>query len=158
MRLNSSVVRSLLGPLVLSAALDACSSTPPSPSPRSAARPQERFDPTQYYEKRAVVVGRGRASYYADSFSGRRTANGEFYDPNAYTAAHRTLPFGSILRVTREKTGDWVLVRVNDRGPYSGGRVIDLSKQAAKRLSMLKDGVVKVRLEILELGEGRRKK
>jgi rare lipoprotein A len=119
-------------------------------------RPQATFDPRPYYEKRAVVVGRGRASYYADSFTGRRTANGELYDPNAYTAAHRTLPFGSILRVTREKTGDWVLVRVNDRGPYANGRVIDLSKQAAKRLSMLKDGVVKVRVELLELGEGKK--
>lgn len=160
MRLNSSVVRSLWGPLMVCAIVEsaaACGSSGPSPSPRSGTRPQATFNPTPYYEKRAVLVGRGRASFYADSFRGRRTANGEVYDPNAYTAAHRTLPFGSILRVTREKTGDWVLVRINDRGPYSSGRVIDLSKQAARRLSMLKDGVVKVRLEILELGEGRKK-
>lgn len=95
------------------------------------------------------------ASYYADRFSGRLTANGERYDPNAYTAAHRTLPFGSIVRVVHEKSGDWVLVRINDRGPYAKGRVIDLSRQAAKRLSMIRDGVVRVRVELLERGAGK---
>jgi rare lipoprotein A len=142
--------------LLLCAALQACGGSNSPPQPRSTAQPEETFDPRQYYQKRAVLVGRGRASYYADSLAGRQTANGERYDPNAYTAAHRSLPFGSILRVTREQTGAWVLVRVNDRGPYARGRVIDLSKVAAKRLSMLRDGVVKVRVEILEMGQGRR--
>jgi rare lipoprotein A len=124
----------------------------PSATPHSAAAKHDSFDPRDYYARRALEVHKGGASYYADSLAGRRTANGERYDPNAYTAAHRSYPFGTVLRVTRVQTGAWVLVRINDRGPYASGRVIDLSKQAAKRLSMLRDGVVPVRLEILEWG------
>jgi rare lipoprotein A len=113
------------------------------------------FDPSAYYGRSALFVKRGAASFYADSFAGRRTANGERYDPNAYTAAHRSLPFGSILRIVHEKSGAWVLVRVNDRGPYARGRIIDLSRQAARRLSILHEGVARVRLEVLELGHKR---
>lgn len=117
--------------------------------------PLHGFDPRAYYNKHALSTQRGAASYYADSFAGRLTANGERYDPNAYTAAHRTLPFGSVVRVVYEKTGDWVLVRINDRGPYAKGRIIDLSRKAATRLSMLRDGVVRVRVELLERGDGK---
>jgi len=134
--------------------------TPPPRVPSSAgsARARHGFDPREYYEKRALTVQHGAASFYADRFQGRLTANGERYDPSAYTAAHRTLPFGTIVRVVYEKNGDWVLVRVNDRGPYGPGkRIIDLSREAARRLSMLRDGVVRVRLEILEYGSGRRR-
>jgi rare lipoprotein A len=145
----------LVGALWVSIMLFACASSgaSTSPAPRSRVRVPTSFDPSAYYARRAVAVQRGEASFYADRFAGRRTANGEIYQPNAYTAAHRTLPFGSVLRVTRVRTGDWVLVRVNDRGPYGPRtRIIDLSKQAAKRLSMLHDGVAAVRLEILEMG------
>jgi rare lipoprotein A len=117
--------------------------------------PLHGFDPRSYYQKRAIATERGAASYYADFFAGRLTANGERYDPDAYTAAHRTLPFGSVVRVVYEKTGDWVLVRVNDRGPYAKGRIIDLSRKAATRLSMVRDGVVRVRVELLERGAGK---
>ena len=120
--------------------------------------PLHGFDPRAFYSKRAISTQRGAASYYADFFAGRLTANGERYDPNAYTAAHRTLPFGSVVRVVYEKTGAWVLVRVNDRGPYAKGRVIDLSRKAATRLSMIRDGVVGVRVELLERGDGKYKK
>jgi rare lipoprotein A len=94
------------------------------------------------------------ATYYANRFSGRRTANGERYNPRAMTAAHRTLPFGTVLRVTRidssgEPVGRPVVVRVNDRGPYASGRIIDLSLAAAKQLDMLRAGVVRVRVEIV---------
>jgi rare lipoprotein A len=112
------------------------------------------FDPRGYYEKRALFVLEGVASYYGDEFAGRSTANGERYDPDAYTAAHRTLPFGTIVRVTRRSTGDWVLVRINDRGPFGKRkRLMDLSKQAARRLGMLHDGIAKVRAEVLEVGQ-----
>jgi rare lipoprotein A len=123
------------------------------------AQPSSRhgFDPRAYYDKRAISTQRGAASFYADRFAGRLTANGERYDPKAFTAAHRTLPFGSIVRVIHEATGDWVLVRINDRGPYGPkGRIIDLSRQAATRLSMLREGVARVRLELLERGSGKR--
>ena len=137
----------------VSTVLCACGSAEVTGTRRSRMPVPTSFDPRAYYQRRALSVQHGQASFYADSFAGRRTANGERYEPDAYTAAHRTLPFGSVLRVTREQTGDWVLVRVNDRGPYGPRtRVIDLSKQAARRLSMLHDGVVAVRLEILEMG------
>lgn len=119
---------------------------------RQPARDKSSFDPRDFYTRAALFVKRGAASFYADRFAGRKTANGERYDPEAYTAAHRTLPFGSIVRVVHEKTGAWVLVRVNDRGPYAKGRILDLSKQAARRLSMLHEGVTRIRLEVLQLG------
>jgi rare lipoprotein A len=144
-------------------ALCACAGAEtPAPQPRGARTfepPSDigpantRFDPRVYYEKRALFVLDGVASYYGDEFAGRSTANGEKYDPDAYTAAHRTLPFGTIIRVTRRSTGEWVLVRVNDRGPYGKRkRILDLSKQAARRLGMLHDGIAKVRAEVLEVG------
>jgi len=92
----------------------------------------------------------GGASYYADRFHGRQTASGERYDRNAYTAAHRRLPFGTKVQVTRLDTGSSVAVRINDRGPFVKGRVIDLSYAAAKKLGMLRKGVVKVRVVLLD--------
>jgi rare lipoprotein A len=90
------------------------------------------------------------ATFYASRFAGRRTASGERYDPGALTAAHRTLPLGTVVRVTRvDGSGGAVLVRINDRGPYASGRIIDLSLAAARRLQMLQAGVVRVRLEVV---------
>ena len=91
----------------------------------------------------------GQATYYADKFRGRRTANGERYRPSRLTAAHRALPFGSRVRVTNQNNGRSVTVRINDRGPYVGGRIIDLSSKAARRLRMKRAGVVPVTLEII---------
>ena len=88
----------------------------------------------------------GVASYYADRLHGRRTASGERYDRNAYTAAHRRLPFGTHVQVINLDNGNAVDVRINDRGPFVKGRVIDLSYAAAKKLGMLRKGVVKVRV------------
>ena len=90
----------------------------------------------------------GYATYYAQRFAGRRTANGERYDPSKLTAAHRTLPFGTMVEVRRvDGDGRTVVVRVNDRGPYGGhDRVIDLSRRAAEQLGILHDGKVKVEL------------
>lgn len=91
----------------------------------------------------------GYASYYHDRFTGRRTTNGERYDPNKFTAAHRTLPFGTLLRVTVVKTGRTCVVRVNDRGPYAKSRILDLSKVAAKQLGIVGGGVAKVTIEVI---------
>lgn len=94
----------------------------------------------------------GRASYYADSLAGNLTASGERYDPQKLTAAHRTLPFGSVVRVTRLDTGASVTVRITDRGPFAGreqGRIIDLSRAAAENIDMIRRGVVDVRVEVL---------
>jgi len=90
---------------------------------------------------------KGMASYYADKFHGARTASGEAYDKNDYTAAHRTLPFGTRVRVTRLSNGRSVTVRINDRGPFIEGRIVDLSRAAAEKLGMIRDGEVQVRIE-----------
>lgn len=94
----------------------------------------------------------GVASYYADDFNGRRTASGELYDMNDLTAAHRTLPFGTKVKVTNLDTGRSVVVRINDRGPFKDDRVIDLSLGAAKQLGLIAMGTGRVILQILELG------
>lgn len=84
-----------------------------------------------------VVTAETYASYYGEEFNGRQTANGEIYDMNAFTAAHRTLPFGSIVEVVNLDTGATVFVRINDRGPFVANREIDLSKAAANAIGML---------------------
>jgi rare lipoprotein A len=93
----------------------------------------------------------GIASYYHDRFHGRKTANGERFDQGAYTAAHKTLPLGSTVRVTRTDTGKSIVVRINDRGPFIKGRVIDLSRRAARDLGMIEKGLVKVKVEVIRL-------
>jgi rare lipoprotein A len=94
----------------------------------------------------------GYASYYAVEFHGRKTASGETYDMHAMTAAHRTLPFGTIVRVTNTSNGKTVVVRINDRGPFKDERIIDLSLSAAKQIGLIGPGTAWVRLEILESG------
>ncbi len=95
--------------------------------------------------------GTSNASYYSNCFCGRRTANGEKYNPHAFTAAHRTLPFGTMVKVTSLCTGKSVVVRINDRGPHVRGRIIDLSYAAAKEISLVNMGIGKVKLEVVKL-------
>ncbi|MGB0563463.1 MAG: septal ring lytic transglycosylase RlpA family protein [Spirulinaceae cyanobacterium] len=92
---------------------------------------------------------RGQASWYGPGFHGRRTANGERFNQNAMTAAHRTLPFGTQVRVTNLNNGRSAIVRINDRGPFIGGRVIDLSRGAASAIGMLGSGVAPVQVEVV---------
>ena len=99
--------------------------------------------------RRGRVIRTGGASYYAAKFNGRRTANGERYRPGRLTAAHRTLRFGTRVRVTNLRNGRSVVVRINDRGPFVRGRIIDLSRAAAQRIGMIRSGVARVRLEVL---------
>jgi rare lipoprotein A len=91
----------------------------------------------------------GQASWYGGKFHGRTTANGERFDMNQLTAAHRSLPFGSRVRVTNPATNESVVVRINDRGPYAGNRVIDLSRAAARKVRLIGPGVAPVKLEVL---------
>ena len=100
-------------------------------------------------------VNRGtmKASWYGPKFHGRMTANGEIYDQMALTAAHKSLKFGTLLKVTNTKNGRSVIVRINDRGPYIEGRDLDLSKGAAIELGLLKKGVARVKIEEVSLGE-----
>jgi len=98
---------------------------------------------------RPVYTESGIASWYGPSFHSRHTSNGEIYDMNSLTAAHRTLPFNSIVRVTNVSSGQSVVVRVTDRGPFVAGRVIDLSRAAAKQIDIERPGTARVQLEVL---------
>ncbi|MBD9676776.1 septal ring lytic transglycosylase RlpA family protein [Pseudomonas sp. PDM18] len=107
---------------------------------------------TTSYDSDSEVSGRGyraegTASYYGKAHHGKRTASGERFNQNALTAAHRTLPFGTRVRVTNLDNGRSVVVRINDRGPFGRGRIIDVSKAAAEQLNMLRSGTAPVRLE-----------
>lgn len=105
---------------------------------------------------RRGAVTRGLAAWYGAKFHGRRTASGERFDRRALTAAHRTLPFGTRVRVTNLANGRSVIVRINDRGPYGRrNRIIDVSEAAARRLGMLRSGVARVEIVVVELGDGR---
>jgi rare lipoprotein A len=96
----------------------------------------------------------GLASYYAEPYHGRKTASGEIFDTyRELTAAHRTLPFNTMVRVTNKLNGREVDVRINDRGPFVHGRVIDLSVRAARQIDMVRAGVAPVRLKVLKEGE-----
>lgn len=98
-------------------------------------------------------VQEGIASYYAEKFHGRTTSNGEVFDMYKFTAAHRTLPFGTRVQVENLENGREVIVRINDRGPFKLDRIIDLSFAAAKQLEMIGGGTARVRLTIIDAGD-----
>lgn len=116
---------------------DALSEIEGLPEPRRAASP-------------VAFRSSGMASWYGPGFHGNRSASGEIFDQNALTAAHRTLPFGTHVRVTNVQSGESVVVRINDRGPYSHGRVIDLSAGAAQAIGLVRLGVAPVQLDVIE--------
>lgn len=93
----------------------------------------------------------GTASWYGPGFNGKKTASGKRFDQNKLTAAHRSLPLDTVVKVTNLDNGKAVKVEINDRGPYSGKRVIDLSRAAARKLDMTDDGTARVRIEVAEL-------
>lgn len=134
----------LVGAMVASTG---CAHVVPPEAPEGADLPPRRA--SEHATADVGATERGHASYYADSLAGHKTASGEPYDPRALTAAHRTLPFGTIVEVARDD-GRSVRVRVNDRGPFGpSGRVIDLSRGAAEALGMIRDGVVEVTLRVV---------
>ena len=97
----------------------------------------------------------GVASWYGIPYHGRQAANGEIYNMNELTAAHRTLPFGAIVKVTSVTTSESVTVRITDRGPFVGDRIIDLSREAAREIDMIGPGIMKVRLQLVAYGPPR---
>ena len=105
--------------------------------------------PDPEVEAEEQQIGEGMASYYGSAFTGRPTASGERFNPGQLTAAHRTLPFGSQVRVTHQRTGQSVVVRINDRGPFHGSRVIDVSEAAARQLGLIGPGTGKVSLSLI---------
>jgi rare lipoprotein A len=93
----------------------------------------------------------GKVSYYADKFHGKKTASGQLYDKEDLTCAHKTLPFGTLLRVTNLKSGNSAIVRVNDRGPFGHGRILDVSRAAAEGLDMFRSGEIEAKLEVVNI-------
>ncbi len=98
-----------------------------------------------------VDLGTMKASWYGPGFHGRKTANGEKFDQMSYTAAHKTLRFGTLLKITNPKNGKSIVVRINDRGPYIEGRELDLSKAAAHELGLMRKGVARLKVEELKI-------
>ena len=106
---------------------------------------------TSQHQTPYVLKSNAVASFYAEQYHGRKTSNGETFNMNDMTAAHKTLPFGTIVKVTNLSNGKSVQVRINDRGPFVAGREIDLSKEAARRLDMIGSGTANVRLTVVKL-------
>jgi rare lipoprotein A len=118
-----------------------------APSPAAVLAAETRFASAPV-EEEATVIAVGMASFYGSELAGRRTASGERFNPADLTAAHRTLPFGTRIRVTNPGNGQSVVVRINDRGPFHGNRLIDLSREAAERIGLVRAGSGRVELAL----------
>jgi rare lipoprotein A len=162
------LIRGSLQACALVAALlaAACAQPPAAPEPVPPATPPKEPVPPAApatvpppvqagppRETRAAPIERGRVSLYGVNFAGKTTASGERFDPAALTMAHRTLPFGTRVRVTNLRNHRSVEVRVNDRGPAVSGRIADLSLAAARKLGMADDGVIDATLEVIDPNE-----
>jgi rare lipoprotein A len=125
---------------------------PPSipEAPAASAEPQAPAPGAPVPERAPILTETGLASWYGPPYHNRQSSNGEIYDMNAMTAAHRTLPLNSVVRVTNVRSGASTLVRITDRGPFVEGRVIDLSLAAAKAIDVWRPGTALVKLEVLE--------
>ena len=100
--------------------------------------------------RKTPLIQTGLASWYGKEFKGGKTASGERYDPEEMTAAHRTLPYGTIVRITNLRNNKNVTVRISNRGPFGRGRIVDVSRAAAHKLDMMKSGVTRVRVEVIQ--------
>ncbi|MEE2754572.1 MAG: septal ring lytic transglycosylase RlpA family protein [Candidatus Latescibacterota bacterium] len=149
--------RCLMNNLVLTT-LVSCVASPryPTPSPNSDPSPTVSANVPERGRKSISVVSTegayqvGPASYYAHKFHGRQTANGEIFDMYGMSAAHRELPLGSVIKVTHLGNGRSLELRINDRGPFIRGRILDLSLGAAQHLDMVEEGVAQIRIDIVK--------
>lgn len=135
-----------LSPLLLMAGMAGCLPASTRSGSGGSSYPEARGLP-------ALEVDQGEASFYADQFEGRQTASGERFTQTEYTAAHRTYPFGTLVRIINLRNGRMVIVKVNDRGPFKQSRLIDLTRRAAEDLAMTRDGTATVRLEVVRWGD-----
>ena len=135
-----------------------------TPAPRYQAGKTSSSSPEKQIKKnnnkkssfdKSKKVFRGISSYYGPNFHGKLTANGEIFDMYGVTAAHKELPFNTFIRVTNENNGKSHIVRINDRGPYVGNRILDCSFGAAKKLGFVSEGTAPVKLEVIEWGDGK---
>ena len=151
-RASLSAILTICG---LAVAMSTQAQTPAAPvpaaAPAPAATPVPAPAPAPVAAPAATMAGMdGLAAYYSDRLNGRKTASGQVFDQQKLTAAHQTLPFGTMVKVTNTKNGRSVVVRINDRGPTQAGRVIDLSHAAASKLGMLRSGLVPAKLEVVK--------
>ena len=129
-------------------------SKPTKNTSKSSSRGYRRYSSNSNSKIRNDVIT-GVASWYGPNFHGKLTANGEVFDQYGVTAAHKTLPLGTVARVTNLDNGKSIILRINDRGPYVGDRVLDCSYGAAKKLDFIIQGTTKVRIEIIEVGDNK---
>ena len=158
-RLNIIPIRLLI--LVLIGVL--CVNCAPSPryksgkssitAPKKEKKKSDKQNKTPSFNKSKMVY-KGISSYYGPKFHGKLTANGEIFDMYGVTAAHKEFPFNTVTRVTNENNGKSLIIRINDRGPYVGDRILDCSFGAAKKLGFVSEGTAPVKIEILEWGDG----
>ena len=120
---------------------------------KSSKKKSDKQNKTPSFNKSKMVY-KGISSYYGPKFHGKLTANGEIFDMYGVTAAHKGFPFNTVTRVTNEKNGNSLIIRINDRGPYVDGRILDCSFGAAKKLGFVSEGTAPVKIEILEWGDG----
>ena len=134
-----------------------CTSSPRynsgSKSAPTATKKQKQRNKKLSFNKSKKVY-KGISSYYGPKFHGKLTANGEIFDMYGVTAAHKELPFNTTVRVTNENNGKSILIRINDRGPYVGNRILDCSFGAAKKLGFVGDGTAPVKIVVIEWGDG----
>ena len=139
-----------------------CLSCSASPRYHSGGKPIPTVSKKQKYKQKSnkssfnksKKVFRGISSYYGPMFHGKLTANGEVFDMYGGTAAHKELPFNTIVRVTNENNGKSHIIRINDRGPYVGNRILDCSLGAARKLGFELEGIAPVKIEVIEWGDG----
>ena len=146
-----------------------CMECTPSPRYRSSSKPSSIATKKQKQKNKkhnkkkknnkspfdkSKKVFRGISSYYGPQFHGKLTANGEIFDMYGVTAAHKEFPFNTIVRVTNENNGKSQIIRINDRGPYVGNRILDCSFGAAKKLGFVSEGTTPVKIEVIEWGDG----
>ena len=141
------MIKRLLLTLIVVALIWTCASSPRYGHGKAGRRSTERSP------SRSAKVLTGISSFYADDFHGKLTANGEVFDMYGLTAAHKTLPLNTIVRVTNLENKKSLILRINDRGPYVKGRILDCSYGAALKLGFVGEGTAKVRIEIIELGD-----
>src|SRR4051812_6107752 len=149
----TSIVLTLLLSVGLASASDP-STSKNAGAAKTSQKKIEKFDSTNQAKTHAKAPKKkaqfGSASWYGKGFQGRPTASGEPYDMYQYTAASKSLPLGTWVKVTNLRNGKWLIVKVNDRGPYVGNRIMDLSYSAAKMLDFKSQGLAKVKLEVVE--------
>ena len=128
--------------------------TAPKKEKKKSSKKQKANSNKKKTFDKSKMVYKGISSFYGPKFHGKLTANGEIFDMYGVTAAHKEFPFNTVVRVTNEKNGKSLIIRINDRGPYVAGRILDCSFGAAKKLGFVGDGTAPVKIEILEWGDG----